>query len=105
VQISFDIVNGDSDFQLSAPTTVSYPAGTVPVTVPVTVTIKDVIGSEQFTWSAAGVCSDSGDLNGPGDFEVGITAVGTCTVTVSQSGNQDFNIGPTKSVSIQATTP
>jgi hypothetical protein len=102
-QMRFDIANGDSDFRLEAPTTVPYPVSSVPVTVTVTVTIKDVIGSEQFNMSADGVCSDGADLNGPVSFEIALTAIGSCTVTVSQNGTQDFNIGPTRTVTIQAT--
>jgi hypothetical protein len=98
VQVRFDIVNGDSDFQLQAPASVAASAGVV------TLNLTNVIGSDSFTASGEGACPDFTEPTGQGTFDLALDGnPGTCTVTVNQNGTQDFNIGPTRTATITVT--
>jgi len=97
VEATFNILNGDSDFTLVAPSTALLADRVV------TVTFDNVVGSEDFNVDASGACSGPGNVTGASSADLDLLSTGTCTVTVSQNGNQDFNIGPPHSASIVVT--
>jgi hypothetical protein len=97
IESSFDILNGDSAFTLSAPGSALLTDGSVAVT------FENVVGSDDFDVNGSGACSGPGFVSGVGSATVDLLSTGTCTVTVSQSGNQDFNIGQTHTANIEVT--
>jgi hypothetical protein len=100
VEATFGIANGDSDFSLQAPSSASTADGSV------TVTLTNIVGSEEFNVTGEGACPDYQDVVDTGasaDVTLAISGAGTCTVTVDQNGTQYFVSGPTHSASITVT--
>jgi hypothetical protein len=100
VEATFSIANGDSNFRLLAPETALAADGSV------TITLANIVGSEEFYVTGGGVCPDSQDVVDTGasaEVTLAISGAGTCTVTVDQNGTQYFVSGPTHSASIDVT--
>ena len=100
VEATFGIANGDSNFRLLAPETALAADGSV------TITLANIVGSEEFYVTGGGVCPDSQDVVDTGasaEVTLDISGAGTCTVTVDQNGTQYFVSGPTHSASIVVT--
>ncbi len=97
VEVAFDVLNGDSDFNLDAPGTVAATDGVV------TLRLTNIVGSDSFTVTGSGACPDGTDVTGSSSFNLTLSGPGTCTVTVDQNGNQNFNIGPTRTADITVT--
>ncbi len=101
VEVSFTIVNGDSSFDLDAPAEAVFDPNLQ--TNSVDISLVNIVGSDQFSASGSGACSGEEYIEGGTAFTLSLVATGTCTVTVSQGGNQNFNIGPTRTTTITVT--
>ena len=95
VEVTFFIENGDSSFVLDAPGSVAASA------LVVTVSVTDVIGSDDFYATVGGACSGGGSFSD--SFDLDLLGPGTCTVQVDQNANQDFNGSNSQNASIEVT--
>jgi hypothetical protein len=97
VQASFQIVNGVSTFAFSPP-------GSLPLSAtPATLSLTGIVGSTAFYVTATGVCGVASDVTvsgSSGSFSIDLYGPGECGVTVDQSGDQLFQIGPTETRTI-----
>ena len=101
VRATFQIVNGDSSFSLSGPS--SGLAGST-----VNMSLSSIIGSTAFYVSTTTNCSQASDVSvsgSSGSFQVSLDQAGACGITVDQSGDQLFNIGQPRTATINVTAP
>jgi len=101
VRATVRILNGDSSFSLSGPSSGS--AGST-----ATLTLSSIVGSQAFYVSTTSNCSQVSDVSvsgSSGSFSVSLDGAGPCGVTVDQGGDRLFNIGQAQTATINVTAP